>query len=102
MRTLLVSLLLSVVFIVASSTAARAAVSVAAVFSAARAAHAPALDPSLRDGAWSAGEIRPPDFWNVTKRRPAQFPTQVYLLYDDRNLYVAFHAEQRGAPIVAQ
>jgi hypothetical protein len=70
------------------------------VFQAARAPHALALDPSLADPAWKLGAIEPDGFWNVTKRLPADLKTQVYLLYDDRDLYVAFHVEQSGAPIV--
>src|SRR5947209_1536596 len=102
MRTMLVSLSLSALFIVSSRAPVCAGISVSGVFAAARASHPPEVDASLRDPAWLPGEIRPPDFWNVTKRGPAQLPTQVYLLYDDRNLYVAFHAEQHGVPIVGQ
>jgi hypothetical protein len=71
----------------------------ATLFTAARAPHPLALDPSLSDPAWSLGEVRGGTFWNLTKRSPAQLATRVYLLYDDRNLYVAFHAEQPGVPI---
>lgn len=35
----------------------------------------------------------------MTKRAAAQFSTSVYLLYDDRNLYVGFRAQQPGVPI---
>lgn len=75
-------------------------VAAAMIFQAARAPHALALDPSLADPAWKLGAIAPDGFWNVTKRSPADLKTRVYLLYDDRNLYVGFYAEQPGAPIV--
>ena len=72
-------------------------------FTVARAAHPLALDPSLADPAWAAGEG--PQWhgpWeNVTTRAPAGFPTTAYLLYDDKNLYVGFKADQAGIPIVA-
>src|SRR5690242_33714 len=71
-------------------------------FTAVRAPHPMALDPSLRDPAWALGEVKPDGFWDVTKRAPAPFGTSVYLLYDDHYVYVAFHAEQPSAPIVAQ
>ena len=38
---------------------------------------------------------------NVTTRSPSRFATTAYLLYDDKNLYVGFKAEQPGVPIVA-
>jgi hypothetical protein len=68
---------------------------------AAQAPHPLALDPSLRDPAWSLGRIEPDAFWDVTKHAAAGLHTQAYLLYDDRYLYVAFRAEQNGVPIVA-
>ena len=79
-----------------------AAMSVSAEFKAVRAPHAMMLDPSLQDPAWALGEIEPNGFWNLTKRAPARFSTRVYLLYDDRNLYVGFHAKQAGVPIIAE
>jgi hypothetical protein len=80
---------------------AAAGVAAAGPFTAARAPHAMALDPSLRDPAWTAGQIRPDVYWNVTKRSMARLRTRTYLLFDDRNLYVAFHVEQAGTPIIA-
>jgi hypothetical protein len=71
-----------------------------AVLVAVRAPHPLALDPSLRDPAWNLGSIQPAGFWNLTKRSAAQLGTRAYLLYDDRNLYVGFHAEQPSVPIV--
>lgn len=75
-------------------------VAAAVLFQAARAPHPLTLDPSLADPAWKLGAIAPDGFWNVTKRSPAVLKTNVYLLYDDRDLYVAFHVEQAGVPIV--
>jgi len=71
-------------------------------FTAVEAPHAMSLDPTLKDAAWTKGRIIPDDFWDVTKRTPAPLRTQVFLLYDDHYLYVAFHAEQTSVPIVAQ
>lgn len=72
-------------------------------FTVARASHPLPLDPALTDPAWAAGKV--PDgngpWQNVTTRSPARLATTVYLLYDDRNLYVGFRAQQDGVPIVA-
>jgi len=72
-------------------------------FAPARAPHPLALDPSLSDPAWAAGEVPNGDgpWENVTTRSPAVVKTTAYLLYDDKNLYVAFKAEQDGIPITA-
>jgi hypothetical protein len=66
-----------------------------------RAPHPMPLDPTLADPAWQTGQIQPDAFTDLTKRTPAPLATRVYLLFDDRNLYVAFHAGQTGVPIVA-
>ena len=71
-------------------------------YKAVRAPHPLALDAALRDPAWSLGQIQPDGFWNLTKRAPTGLATRAYLLYDDRNLYVGFRAEQTGVPIIAQ
>ncbi len=70
-------------------------------FTPAAAPHPMALDPSLRDPAWKAGKIESDGAWqNVTKRRRAvSNTTTAYLLYDQKNLYVAFDAAQPGVPI---
>lgn len=60
------------------------------------------LDPSLRDPAWRSGQVNPSDFWDLTRRSAARFGTTVYMLYDDHDVYVAFHVEQSAIPIVAQ
>jgi hypothetical protein len=82
---------------------ARAAVSQGFSFTVARAPHPLALDASLADPAWAAGAVpNGSGPWeNVTTRAPAKFATTAYLLYDDKNLYVGFKAEQAGVPIVA-
>lgn len=70
-------------------------------FPAAKAAHDPALDPSLSDPAWQAGKVPSVGGWeNVTTRSSAPAPT-VYMLYDDKYLYVGFVVPQEGIPITA-
>ncbi len=81
--------------------AAAAADAGGAPYPAARAPHPLALDPSLRDPVWARGRVGSDIYWNVTKRAAARLRTQAYLLIDDHDLYVAFHAEQPGVPIVA-
>ncbi len=82
---------------------ARAAVPQDFSFTVARAPHPLALDANLADPAWAAGKV--PDgsgpWQNVTTRAPAKDATTAYLLYDDKNLYVGFKAEQPGVPVVA-
>lgn len=80
----------------------RAAVSQNFVFTVARAAHPPPLDPSLTDPVWTRGRVPPGSgpWENVTTRSPAGFATTAYLLYDDKNLYVGFKADQTGIPVV--
>jgi hypothetical protein len=72
-------------------------------FPVARAPHRLSLDPAMADPAWAAGRV--PNgggpWENLTTRSPATQPTTAYLLYDDRFLYVGFHAEQAGTQIVA-
>ena len=81
----------------------RAAVTRSFSFTVARAPHPLALDASLADPAWAAGKVPNGNgpWENVTTRAPAKFATTAYLLYDDKNLYVGFKAEQAGVPIVA-
>jgi hypothetical protein len=83
--------------------AAGAAVTGSFTLPIARAPHPLALEPTLADPAWAAGRV--PDgkgpWQNVTTRSPAGLPTTVYLLYDDKNLYVGFKAEETGVPITA-
>jgi len=102
MRCLLITLQLAALVVLGSWTAASASVSASARFEAVRAPHPLALDPTLRDPAWALGQIRPDGFWDLTKHAASQFSTRVYLLYDDRYLYVGVHAEQLGVPIIAE
>ncbi len=57
----------------------------------------------MADPAWAACTVPNGDgpWENVTTRTPAALATTAYLLYDDKNLYVGFKAEQAGVPIVA-
>ena len=69
-------------------------------FSGARAPHPMPLDPALSDPAWQTGKVPNDGNWmNVTTRTPAT-PVTAYMLYDDKNVYVAFVVKQ-DAPIVA-
>ena len=69
---------------------------------AALAPHPMPLDPALSDPAWAKGAVPTPGgFQCLTTRTTAPHATSVWMLYDDRNLYVAFKAEQAGTPIVA-
>lgn len=69
-------------------------------FSAPRATSTPLPSTLLTDSAWkSALEI--PLAENFVTRAPAALKTTAYLMYDDKNVYVAAHAEQSGVPIVA-
>jgi hypothetical protein len=62
----------------------------------------PPLDPSIPAAAWQAGAIpESGGFEDLTTRTIAPHATQVWMMYDARNLYVAFRAEQRGTPITA-
>lgn len=59
-------------------------------------------DPSIADPAWQAGKIPVPGgFFDLTTRRAAPHATSVWMLYDARNLYVAFRCEQNGTPVLA-
>lgn len=59
------------------------------------------LDPSLSDPAWQAGKVPSDGGWeNVTTRSSAPVTT-VYMLYDDKYLYVGFVVPQDGIPITA-
>jgi len=83
--------------------AARAAVVYSGVYAAAMAQHSIALDPSLSDADWGRGRITDgkDPFADLTTRSPAPFETAAYVLYDARNLYVAFKAQQPKVPITA-
>lgn len=49
---------------------------------------------------WQRG-VAAREFVDFTNRRAARLSTQAYLLYDDKNLYVAFHCAQAGVPVTA-
>ena len=84
-----------------SASPAAAAVSDTFSFPMAKAPHDPALDPALSDPAWQAGKVPSVGGWeNVTTRSEAT-ATTVYLLYDDKYLYVGFVVPQENAPITA-
>ena len=97
----IIALLLTIAAVSAYGHPALAFVSPAFAFHVARAPHPLPLDPSLSDPAWQAGKIDGGAFENETTRSSAPHTTQVYVLYDERALYVAFEAEQNGTPIVA-
>lgn len=81
---------------------AGAATTAADAIPVARAAQPLPLDPALADPGWQAGKIAvSPSFADLTTRRAAPVGTTAYLLYDDRAIYVAFHAAQPGIAIAA-
>ena len=81
---------------------ALAAVSASSAFPAAKASHPLTLDVAASDPAWAAGSLSADNGWeNLTKRSAAGMRTGVSMLYDDKAIYVHFHAEQPGVPIVA-
>jgi hypothetical protein len=80
----------------------RAAVSMTTAVPAVAAQHPLPLDPALKDPEWQRGAVPVSGtFEDLTIRRAAPLRTQVWMLYDDRNLYVAMRAEQDGLPITA-
>ncbi|HEY8313360.1 MAG TPA: DUF5916 domain-containing protein [Candidatus Baltobacteraceae bacterium] len=71
-------------------------------FAAVEAPHPLPGDPAQTDPAWAAGRVDlRGGFENLTTRSPARDATAVSVEYDARNLYVGFHCEQAGTPIVA-
>jgi hypothetical protein len=80
--------------------AATAAVTETQSFPAVKAASPPPLDAALADPVWQTA-LQAQNFTNFTDQAPAKLPTTAYLLYDDKNLYVGFVAEQPGVPITA-
>ncbi|HEX3463391.1 MAG TPA: sugar-binding protein [Candidatus Elarobacter sp.] len=65
-----------------------------------RAASAPPLDTAFDQPVWSDA-LTATDFTNTVSHQAAPLPTTAKLLYDDKNLYVAFVAEQRSVPVTA-
>ncbi|MBV8689939.1 MAG: hypothetical protein JOZ59_07540, partial [Candidatus Eremiobacteraeota bacterium] len=70
-------------------------------FQAVMAPHPLPLDPSLSDPLWASGAVPDNAYQNLTTRQRAAFTTAVDVLYDAKNLYVAFHSEQGSTPITA-
>lgn len=70
------------------------------ILSAVKTATAPPLDASLSSDVWKPA-LKAQAFENFLTREPAKYETAAYFLYDDKNLYVAFHAVQAGTPITA-
>ncbi len=52
---------------------------------------------------WRAGQLPVAAWTDIVTRRaaPARFAERTSILYDDRNLYVRFHVDQRNTPITA-
>lgn len=61
---------------------------------------APPVDASLTSPVWQ-NALRAVMAENFAVRAPAKNDSAAYLLYDERNLYVGFHAQQSGIPITA-
>ena len=76
-------------------SAASAAIAPGRAVVAVKASAAPSQDTAFTDPAWK-NAVRATDFANATKREPARNATTALLLYDDKNLYVGFVAEQQG------
>ncbi len=77
-----------------------AAVSPNARILAAKASSAPPFALPVDPSRWQHAIVAH-GFVDFTARRRSPYRTMAYLLYDDTNLYVAFHCEQRGVPITA-
>ncbi|HKW11888.1 MAG TPA: hypothetical protein VJO33_16000, partial [Gemmatimonadaceae bacterium] len=91
------------IFFVSLGTGIAGATEPSGMYLAVMTKHAIGSDTSLSDPDWSRGIItdgtRP--FEDITTRSAAPLGTAAYVLYDERNLYVAFKAQQPGVPIVA-
>lgn len=98
----LILALCPLIAICAGTATARAAVQYSGSYSAAATQHSPASDTSLSDPDWARGEITgsTASFEDLTTRSAAPFKTVAYVLYDARNLYVAFDIQQTN-PITA-
>lgn len=69
-------------------------------FAAVKATSPPSFSTSLGDPAWKSA-LRADGFIDTASRRPARLQTVAYMLYDDKNIYVAFHCAQQGVAITA-
>ena len=65
-----------------------------------RAQTPPPLDASLNSPVWSTA-LKVGMTENFMNRKPVKSDSAMYLLYDDKNLYVAFHVQQSGVPVTA-
>jgi hypothetical protein len=72
-------------------------------YTAASTTHAVGSDTALSDSDWSRGLIADATnaFEDLTTRAEAPLGTDAYVLYDQKNLYIAFKVQQSGVPIVA-
>ncbi len=70
------------------------------ILSAVKTSAVPPVDASLASSVWQQA-LKAEAFEDFTTRQPAKYQTAAYFLYDDKNLYVAFHASQAGTPITA-
>jgi hypothetical protein len=95
--------IISILILVLGRTAqpASAATTAAQSFAAVQTQAKPKFDATLSDPAWGKA-VTASEFFNLTTRRPAKLATTAYLLYDDKNLYVAFRCDQDGVPIHAE
>lgn len=84
----------------AGTLPALAAVDAVRGFPAARAERPPKFDAALSDPEWQKALVAS-GFQDLTTRAPAKLQTTAFLLYDDKNVYVAFRAMQPGVPIHA-
>jgi hypothetical protein len=86
-----------------SSRAAARSAAVSGPYVAAMTQHALGSDTTLSDPDWRRGIITDGarSFEDVTTRTVAPLGTAAYVLYDARNLYVAFRVQQRSVAITA-
>lgn len=89
---------LALAALLAAPAAAHAAALHTQTFSAVKTTVPPPAEPSLQASVWQAA-LALTGFYDFNAREPARHATEVRLLYDDRNLYVSVHAEQRGVAI---
>ncbi len=80
--------------------AALAFVSSAGHFPAVKTSSPPPLSAVATAPVWQRA-LTARDFIDFSNRRAAEYATTAYFLYDDTNLYVAFHCAQGGVPITA-
>ncbi|MDQ6781586.1 MAG: DUF5916 domain-containing protein [Candidatus Eremiobacteraeota bacterium] len=84
-----------------AASSAFGAVTQAQSFSAVKTTQPPLASSLLDDPAWATA-LKAEGFQDVTTRGPAPLATTAYIMYGDQYLYVAFHCDQRNAPITAE